>query len=133
LAENEGKEPPTVNLEGAVYRTLKDIKAHYERGETEPGNYVIPQTLFRIGPAVFVPFRFETFSEIGLRLRAYSPFQHTLTMSNTNGAMGYLPAESDLCRGGYEVDMFLWRNTWRLPNDTDTRIINENLRIMDAL
>jgi hypothetical protein len=133
LAENEGKEPPTVNLEGAVYRTLNEIKAHYERGETKPGNYVIPQTLFRIGPAVFVPFRFETFSEIGLRLRAYSPFQHTLTMSNANGAVGYLPAESDLCRGGYEVEMFLWRNTWRFPNDTDTKIINENLKIMEAL
>jgi hypothetical protein len=133
LSAYEGKEPPTVNLEGAVYRTLNDIKARYERGETKPGSYVIPQTLFRIGPAAFIPFCFETFSEIGLRLRAYSPFQYTLTMSNANGAVGYLPAESDLCRGGYEVEMFLWRNTWRLPNDTDTKIINENLRIMESL
>jgi hypothetical protein len=133
LSRYQGKTPPEVNLEGATYRTLKDIEGFYARGETKAGVFSLPQTQFRIGPAAFIPFPFELFTEIALRLKSHSPFQYTLSMSNTNGAIGYLPTESELCRGGYEVEMFQWRNANRLPDDTDTKIINENLRIMEAL
>jgi hypothetical protein len=112
---------------------MKDIETLYAEGKTGTGIFTQPQTIFRIGPAVFIPFTFELFSEIALRLRAYSPFQYTLCMSNTNGAVGYLPTESEMCRGGYEIEMFRWKNVYRLPDDTDTKIINENLRIMENL
>jgi hypothetical protein len=133
LSAYQDRAPPEINLEGAKYRTLKDIETLYTQGKTGPETFIQPQTMFRIGPVVFIPFVFELFTEIALRLRAYSPFQYTLSMSNTNGAVGYLPTEADMCRGGYEVEMFHWRNVRRLPDDTDTRIINENLRIMEGL
>jgi hypothetical protein len=125
------KEPPTVNLACAIYTTLKQIEALYAEGKTDTGDFAFFQTLFRIGPAVFIPFPFEIFSEITIRLRTYSKFRHTLSLSNTNGSYSYFPSQDQICRGGYEVEVFHWNRANRLPDDADTRIINENLKIME--
>lgn len=91
---------------------------------------VIEQTLFKIGNVVIVPFPFEAFSEIGLRLREYSPYEHTLSVCNSNGSYAYLPSQKDLCRGGYEIFQFMTSGIQRLADDTDKNIIKENIRIM---
>jgi hypothetical protein len=127
------KEPPVVNLECAIYTTLKKIEVLYAEGKTATGKFIFTQTLFRIGQAAIIPFPFESFSEIAIRLRAYSKFPYTLSLSNANGALSYLPSQDQICRGGYEVDVFHWNSVNRLPDDTDTRIINENLKIMEKL
>jgi hypothetical protein len=114
------------------YNNLNEIIRYHEEGIAPEPAFVMPQTLLRVGPAVFVPFPFEVFSEISLRLRHYSPYAYTLLLSNTGGWHSYLPSQDQICRGGYEVERFLWRNPRRLPDDTDTRIINENLRIMEG-
>jgi hypothetical protein len=113
--------------------TLKAIETLYEKGETDPGFFEFHQTLFRIGPIVFVPFPFEVFSEIFLRLRDYSPFPYTLSLGLCNGSSSYLPTKRELAGGGYEAGCFFWNNPRRLPDDMDTRIINENLNIIKAL
>lgn len=92
---------------------------------------VLEQTLFRIGNVVIVPTPFELFSEIGLRLRAYSPFEHTLSLCNSNGALAYLPSQKDLCRGGYEIFQFKTTGIQPLADDTDKNLIRENIRIME--
>jgi hypothetical protein len=86
-----------------------------------------------MGPVVIVPWPFELFSEIALRLRLYSPFQYTLSLSSANGNYDYFPSKGELCRGGYEVECFRWFSPFRLPDDADTRFINENLRIREGL
>jgi hypothetical protein len=118
---------------GYVTETLKAIEDLYDRGETGPAFFDFHQTLFSIGPAVFIPFPFEVFSEIFLRLRDYSPFPYTLCMGCTNGSHGYLPTQREIAGGGYEAGVFLFGSPHSLPHDTDTRLINENLKIMDAL
>ena len=82
---------------------------------------------------VLVPFPFEVCSEIGLRLRSYSPYAHTLTLSCTNGSNSYLPAQSQICRGGYEVEAFLWLRSRQLPDDTDRMLIEQNLNLISKL
>ena len=124
---------PPHNIDLAKYLTLKEIIKSHERGEEGPKEMILSQTLLRVGSVVFVPFPFEIFSEIGLRLRAFSPLEHTLTMSCTNGSNGYLPDQSQICRGGYEVDVFHWLHTKRLPDDTDTHMINENLKLIEKI
>jgi hypothetical protein len=91
------------------------------------------QVLVRLGPVVLVPFPFEVSTEIGMRLRAYSPFAHTLLLACTNGSNSYLPAQSQLARGGYEVNQFYKHRTHRLPDDTDTQLINQNLELIKHL
>ncbi|MDD4681132.1 MAG: hypothetical protein PHP79_09690, partial [Clostridia bacterium] len=60
-------------------------------------------------------------------------YTHTLCLSNTNGSMGYLPSQDQICRGGYEIEVFLHQNVQPLTNDADNHIINENLRILKAM
>jgi hypothetical protein len=123
-------------------RAYRSIRTFYDEGfQLEHGELVLPyeesdekwkakQIIMRIGPVVFVPFPFEASAEIGLRLRTYSPFAHTLLLSCTNGSNSYLPAQSQLCRGGYEVESFYRFRKNRLPDDSDTRLINQNLSLI---
>jgi hypothetical protein len=91
------------------------------------------QTLVAIGPVVFIPFPFEMFVEITLRLRAYSHFAHTLCLSNTNGCSIYLPSQDQICRGGYEIDIFRAYGAYTLTNDVDNHVIQENMKILGEL
>ena len=95
-----------------------------------PEGVILEQTIIALGDVVFIPFPFEVFSEIVMRLREYSPYRHTLSLSNTNGSKGYLPTQDQLCRGGYEVMNFSYRDVFSLAEDTDRHLINENLRII---
>ncbi len=47
-----------------------------------------------------------------------------------NGYEAYLPTEDQLCRGGYEVDCFLYCGAYTLVNNADQIIINENLKLL---
>jgi len=115
------------------YRTLEARLALLASGEKLKTHRVLPQVLFAFNSVVLVPFPYEMFVEITLRLRNYSPFQHTLGICNANGAYAYLPSQDQICRGGYEVDMFQYREVYSLVNNADDHIIRENLRIMQKL
>ena len=105
----------------------------YEEGDLGPESLSYDQVLFRIGPVVLVPYPFEVSSEIGLRLRHYSPFAHTLTMSCTNGSHSYLPAESQIARGGYEINSFKWFRPRQMPDNADFLIVEQNLKLIQSL
>ena len=102
-------------------------------GKTQEPSRDDEQVQFALNSVVLVPFPYEMFSETTLRLRAYSPFQHTICISNANGAYAYLPSRDQLCRGGYEVDQFNYRYPEALVENADDYIIAENLRIMKRL
>jgi len=126
----EGKR---VNTEGLSAKYYSDVIASYEQNLPCPTSLDIPQTLIALGDIVFVPFPFEMFSEISLRLRDYSPYTHTLCLGITNGTYGYLPTKTQLCLGGYEVNYFQISRVWPLADNTDDNIIRENLRLMEEL
>jgi hypothetical protein len=73
------------------------------------------------------------FVEITLRLRAYSHFAHTLCLSNTNGCSIYLPSQDQICRGGYEIDIFRAYGAYTLTDDVDNHVIQENMKILGEL
>lgn len=123
----------TVNTAGLRHYFLSNVIASYKAEEPEKTHLEFPQTIIRIGEVVFIPFPFEMFSEMSIRLRHYSSYTHTLCLSNTNGANGYLPSQDQICRGGYEIDVFKHQSVQQLTNDADNYIINENLRIMKKL
>ena len=102
----------------------------HESGEEFKTHEDISQVLYTFNNAVLVPFPFEMFSEIVMRLREYTNYPYTLCLSCTNGYNVYLPSEDQLCRGGYEVGCFMYGNIFPLADNTDQNIINENLRIL---
>ncbi|MDD5604008.1 MAG: hypothetical protein PHG48_08070, partial [Eubacteriales bacterium] len=129
-----GKGKKLTNLNKLTSTYYSNVVKYYEegaQGSQARGNMHFVQTLVLIGDTVLVPFPFETFSEIGLRLKNYSRYQRTLSISCANGAGNYLPSQDQICRGGYEVRMFLMNNIRPLLPDTDTKLINANLEIME--
>lgn len=81
----------------------------------------------RLGPVALVGFPGEPFSEIGARVKARSPFPHTLFSGYTNDYLGYVPVAEAYPEGGYEVDTSPF-----LP-DTADRIVEESVALLHAL
>ena len=119
------------NLARFEYTHWREVLDYIEKGgkdKTEP--FTLPQVMISLGDVLFISTPFELFSEIAMRLREYSPFPYTLSVSNANGTMCYLPSEDQLCRGGYEVECFKVGRLFPLAPDTDQNMINEILRIL---
>jgi hypothetical protein len=98
-----------INVEKMEYAHYRDMEQVILEGRTDhPTHFTFGQTLVALGDVLFIPFPYEMFSEIALRLRAYAPYRYVLGLSNANGYEAYLPTEDQLCRGGYEVSCFLY-------------------------
>jgi len=110
---------------------LTQVVELYAQGETGESSFVYEQTLVNIGPIVLIPVPFEASSEISLRLRTYSRFGHTLALGCTNGSNSYLPAQDQIGRGGYEVEMLLWSAPRRVADNADTHLIDQNIQLME--
>ncbi len=132
LAELDAKEH-LVQVENREYAKVSAIIDMYKNNIPFETEMKLDQTVFAFNSVAFVPFQFELFSEISLRLRKYSPFANTLCMCNTNGSNFYLPSKDQFVRGGYEIDIFRLANVYKLTDDTDTVIINENMRILKKM
>ena len=117
----------------AEYVSLRNMLAEYESGEPLKTRFTYDQTVVRLGPAMFVPFRHEIFVEIALRLRDYSPYQYTLSLTNANGSCAYFPSRDQLCRGGYEIEARKLINTYILAPDADEAVITQNLELIESL
>ena len=97
----------TINIRGRSERHYRAVIESYSNGYEEVEGYPIEQTILRLGDVAIVSCPYELFSEIGLRVKKDSPVPYTLILSNTNGQESYYATESELCRGGYEIDMFI--------------------------
>lgn len=105
LAEERLKSLPEKSQDWFVVASRQHYRAvvdEWERGEVKTHRPFL-WTLLRIGDAAIIPFPGELFAEIGLRLKQYSPFPHTVVASTTNGSLGYLVTREARARGGFEV------------------------------
>jgi len=105
----------------------------HAKGQTGESFFVMNQTLVKIGQIVFIPVPFEVSTEVSLRMRAYSKYGHTLALGCTNGSNSYLPAQDQICRGGYEVEQLMWAAPRRIADNGDMHLINQNLKLIEQL
>ena len=117
----------SVNHNGQKKNYYRNLLDSYEQGYVDAPALEIDQTVFRIGDIVFAPFPYEVFSEIGLRIQKISSFYHVLSLSNANGCEGYFVTEDSLCRGGYEIEMFLTGRLQPFEQDADWNLIRETV------
>ncbi|MBN1559807.1 neutral/alkaline non-lysosomal ceramidase N-terminal domain-containing protein [candidate division KSB1 bacterium] len=61
-------------------------------------------TVARVGEVAFVGLGAEVLSEIGLAIKAASPFADTIIITHCNGAAGYTPPQHLYVEGGYEIE-----------------------------
>lgn len=132
LKELDAKEE-LIEVENREYAKVSAIVEMYKNNIPFETEMKVDQTIFAFNSVAFVPFAFEFFSEIGLRMRKYSPYANTLCVCNTNGSNFYLPTRDQLASNGYEIDIFNLANVYKLIDDTDTVIINENMKILNRM
>jgi neutral ceramidase len=75
--------------------------------EAKDGFWSVPMRInaVRIGDLALVTFGAETFTEIGMKVKAGSPARHTLFASVSDGCISYLHTEESHAQGGYDVDV----------------------------
>jgi neutral ceramidase len=124
----------TILAKAADLKNLKGYQEIYARETMLLKDYpkqvpLIIQTI-RIGDLAVVAVPCEVFAEIGLDIKAKSPFKPTFTISIANGWNGYLPTPEQHKLGGYE--------TWRarssyLEVDASTKIFDTVTNLLGQL
>jgi hypothetical protein len=89
---------------------------------------VVLQT-FRIGDLGICAIPFEVLVEIGLEMKAKSPFGQTFTISHANGTYGYLPTVAQHKLGGYET----WLGTNTVEIQAAPKIVSMLISMFDSL
>ena len=84
-------------------------------------------TAGRAGDIAFIGFGCEMCTEIGMAIKAASPFKHTFVITHCNGAAGYLPTKDMYKEGGYEV-----RTSPFAPQAADM-VIKQSLKMLYQL
>lgn len=125
MAEFEGQ---TVNIKAKKYAYYKRVAESYDTDYIEIASVPVEQTVLRLGDVAIVTCPFELFSEIGMRIAQSSPFPYTLTLSNTNGSRGYFITEDAICRGGYEVGMFLTTGVQPYVTNADFHYFDQTVK-----
>lgn len=72
----------------------------------------------------------ELFAELGMEIRARSPFPVTLVSGPANGYVGYVPPEEAFTRGGYETHRTVY--TSRLDKHAGRRILEASLELLSG-
>jgi neutral ceramidase len=121
LARPEGA--PSIHPRERIYaeRTLQMVDM--------PPRIDIPLQALRIGDLALVAIPFEVFVEMGLELKAKSPFPDTFAVSIANGAYGYLPTVAHHELGGYET----WLGTNQVEVQTAPKIVDLLLQMLAQL
>jgi neutral ceramidase len=89
----------------------------------------VPLQAFRIGDLGIAATPIETFAEVGLELKAKTPFAKSFTISIANGAYGYMPTPEQHKLGGYES----WLGTNRVELDAAPKMVTRLLAMLHEM
>ena len=75
----------------------------------------------------FFSFPGELFTEIGMEIKAKSPFTNTYIIGLANGDVGYVPTRKAISEGGYAVDVR------RVDADAEQVILSSSLGLLKQM
>ena len=102
---NPGGEISTAFATLECPRRKKEPDPNRPQPENQSNTVPVNITVARIGNDVaFIGFNVEMLTEIGMRIKAGSPYKYTFVITHCNGASGYLPPAELYKEGGYEVN-----------------------------
>ncbi len=120
LAETEGKVQAVADGVGDDYKAM--LYRNLRASENAPVS--VEQTCVAVGDTALISFPGELFAEIGVRIKAQSPFAHTYVLGLANGYIGYVPTEKAVREGGYEAD------TRRVAADAEKTIVKQSVELL---
>jgi neutral ceramidase len=121
---------PAGEISSAIQTIECPMKKQDVKDEDSPGSdhqTTVPVTITaaHIGNDVaFIAFNVEMLTEIGMAIKAGSPFRHTFIITHCNGSKGYLPPSGLYKEGGYEV------NSTHFAIGSDEIVIKSALRML---
>jgi hypothetical protein len=97
------------------------------RRRSEAGPILLEIQAIQLGPIALLSMPVEPFAEIGVAIKARSPFEATLVSGYSNGIAGYLPVASAYPEGGYEI--------WVTPfaPEAAERVIEASVDLLEQL
>jgi neutral ceramidase len=105
--------------------------------EDREGHWSVPMRInaVRIGDLALVTFAAETFTEIGMKVKAVSPAAHTLFASISDGCISYLHTKESHPEGGYEVDIapLAYRYPGRLQAGCENIAIDTTKHLLEKI
>lgn len=99
------------------------------RAVEAPAESRVPLQAFRIGDLGIAATPIETFVEVGLEIKAKTPFAKAFTISIANGSFGYMPTPQQHKLGGYES----WLGTNRVEYEAAPKMIARLLAMMQDM
>lgn len=115
------------------YPQLQKLKEIRESGEELPTGRKVEQTVLALDELAMVPYAFEVFSDIGLALRARSPFADTLLLGLTGGSFAYLPTKEQIPYGGYEINSFHASSVPPFDDSLADYLLDQNIALLTEL
>ena len=122
------------DTETPVHRLEKTYAERTMQMNGWPENIDVLMQTFRIGELGVAAVPFEVFTEIGLEIKAKSPFKSSFTIELANGSYGYqgIPQMSTLQLhqlGGYET----WLGTNKVEKEASRKIVTEILKLFNQV
>lgn len=87
----------------------------------------LEQICLAMDDCAFLSFPGELFTEIGLRIKAESPFRHTYILGLANGCVGYVPTRRAIREGGYEPE------TRKLDDSAEEIVVEQSLALLQKV
>lgn len=103
LKKENSKDIASVQLDLTYQKIILDNLKEISNSPT--GKRLTETQGIRVGDAVFVSLPGEVFVELGLDIKAKSPFPYTFTVGYANDYIGYVPTKEAFLEGGYEVSV----------------------------
>ena len=91
--------------------------------------YKLEMTGILAGDAAFITVPGELFTEIGLRIKRLSPFDHTWIIGLANGHVGYIPTQRAIREGGFATHT----GVSCLATNADDIVTEEALALLGSL
>ena len=87
----------------------------------------LEQVCLAVDDYAFISFPGELFTEIGMAIKAESPFRHTYILGLANGTVGYIPTRRAIGEGGYAAE------TRKTDDSAEDIIIAQSLELLRSV
>ncbi len=95
-----------------------------ELKQAEGREIPVEQICFGLGDAAFITFPGELYTEIGVQIKAQSPFERTYILGLSNGYIGYVPTRQAIAEGGYAEDVR------RVDDSAEETVVRQSLALL---
>lgn len=123
LKQTGGNLQPLADGVGDDYKA----KLYLKLWENQHQEIPVEQTCLVIDDCAFLSFPGELFTEIGMRIKAESPFRHTYILGLANGHIGYVPTAEAIRQGGYEPE------TRKVDDSAEEIIVKQSLTLLRSV